>query len=92
LLSDGVEQVENEETKLIIPNVEKEIADKLWREWAQGIQDLNKDLDNMSELLNSEKIDNKVLADQAVAIFNSSQKLEDVRVRVHKVIQESEPK
>jgi len=92
LLTDGVEQVENEETKLVIPNVEKEIADKLWREWSQGIQDLNKDLDNMSELLNSEKIDNKALGDQAVAIFNSCQKLEDVRVRVHKVVQESEPK
>lgn len=92
LLTNGVEQVENEETKLVMPNVEKEIADKLWHEWAQGIQDLDKDLDNMSELLNSEKIDNKVLADQAVAIFNSCQKLEDVRVRVHKVVQESEPK
>jgi hypothetical protein len=92
LLSQGVEQVENEEAKLVIPNVEKEIADKLWHEWAQGIQDLDKDLDTMSELLNSEKIDNKVLADQAVAIFNSCQKLEDVRVRVHKVVQESEPK
>jgi hypothetical protein len=92
LLSDDVEQVENEETKLVMPNVEKEMADRLWREWAQGIKDLNKDLDNMFALLDSGKIDNKALANQAVAIFNACQKLEDVRVCVHKVIQESEPK
>jgi hypothetical protein len=91
-LNDGVAQVENEETKLVMPNLEKEAANKLWAEWAEGIQDLNKELDNMNELLSSEKIENKALADQAVAIFNSCQKLEDVRVKVHTVIQESEPK
>jgi hypothetical protein len=92
LLNEGVSQVENEETKLVMPNVEKETANRLWAEWAQGIEDLNKDLDKLNELLNSAKVENKALADQAVAIFNSCQKLEDVRVRVHTVIQESEPK
>jgi hypothetical protein len=92
LLTDDVEKVENEETKLVMPNVEKEQADKLWREWAQGVQDLNRDLDNIFMLLGSNKIDNKGVANQAIAIFNSCQKLEDVRVRVHKIIQESEPK
>jgi len=41
----------------------------------------------MSDILNSDKMANKAIAEQALAIYDTAQKAEDTRVKVHKLVQ-----
>jgi hypothetical protein len=88
LLVEDISAVENETKKLVLPNGDDAKVTEDWKEWAQAVKDLNTETDKMSDILNSDKMVNKAIAEQAIAIYNTAQKAEDTRVKVHKLVQE----
>jgi hypothetical protein len=87
LLVEDIKAVERDTKELVLPNGNGAKATEAWQEWAQAVKDLNAELDKMTDILNSEKMTNKSIAEQAMAIYTTAQKAEDTRVKVHKLVQ-----
>jgi len=90
LLVEDINAVERDTKKLVLPNGDEAKASEDWQEWSQAIKDLNADLDKMTDILNSDKMNNKSIGEQALAIYATAQKAEDTRVKVHKLVQAAE--
>lgn len=89
MMVSDVKQVQDGTYKLKVPKTDQEAVDKFWKEWEDGVAQLNKSLDKTYDLLNNDIGNNQAIADQAVAIFNTTDKLEDIRLKVHHMIQAS---
>ncbi len=89
MMAHDVKDFQSGTYKLEIPHADKELFNKLWQEWEDGVAQLNKSLDKTYDLLNNDITDNQAIADQAVAIFNTTEKLEDIRLKAHYMVQAS---
>lgn len=89
LMDHDVQECQKGEYQLEIPKADKQQVDILWQEWASGVKDLNAALDRVNDLLNDGATNNKAIADQTVAIYNTEKKLEDIRETVHHLVQDS---
>ncbi len=89
MMDHDVQECQKGQYQMEIPKADKQQVDILWQEWASGVKDLNAALDRVNDLLNDDASNNKAIADQAVVIYNTEKKLEDIRETVHHLVQDS---
>jgi hypothetical protein len=87
LMGNDVKDVETGVYAVSVPNISKAQFDKRWKEWSDTVNDLNLALDKINDSLANESGNNEVVAKQAVAIYNDAQKLEQLRMLVHHLMQ-----
>jgi hypothetical protein len=79
--------------KLIIPEGTRRLAEPLWRNWSNDVDQLNKHLTQLNELIEETgKTDNAAIAKEAVAMFDIAQQMEKNRRKGYNLVRNFEIK
>jgi len=90
LFRQDVEDTKTGITKITVPEDAKDEMAPIWQEWTVGIAGLDKEVTEISNLIDSDKPENVALAKHAIALFKVTQDLEQTRHKAYDVIKASQ--
>jgi hypothetical protein len=89
MLTHDVHNVKAGLSKMLVPASTLDKLQPNWNEWITGIADINKELTEISNLVDSAEPSNAALAKHAAALYNSTEKLEHTRQKAFLIIRDA---
>jgi hypothetical protein len=89
MLSQDVHNVKAGLSKMLVPASTLDKLQPHWNEWITGIADINKELTEISKLIDSAEPSNAALAKHAAAMYHLTEKLEHTRQKAFLIIRDA---